>query len=47
VNPDANKINKFEIQNFACLDSSTIYRVACDSGDPGFVKVVGKTIFVD
>ena len=38
---------EFEIQNFDCLGPNATYMVACDDGDPGFVKVAGKTIYVD
>ena len=36
-----------EIQNFDCLGPNATYLIACDDGDPGFVKVAGKTISID
>ena len=38
---------EFEIQNFDCLGPNATYLVACNDGDPGFVKVAGKTISID
>ena len=38
---------EFEIQNFDCLGQNATYLVACEDGEPGFVKVAGKTISID
>ena len=38
---------EFEIQNFDCLSPNATYLVACNDGDPGFVKVAGTTISID
>ena len=46
VPPNLERV-EFEIQNFDCLGPNATYMVACDDGDPGFVKVAGKTIYVD
>ena len=38
---------EFEIQNFDCLGPNATYLIACDDGEPGFVKVAEKTISID
>ena len=38
---------EFEIQNFDCLGPNATYLIACDHGDPEFVKVAGKMISID